>query len=518
MKKVIICSSTLVALSISVFAAMSVAEDAITPTTPAGLIEFPLQKGQEAYRDIDGRHLLQYVAEQDKISTDFRDHGHPQYWGRIAGTSGDVADQQWLLGKFRQIGLTDVHAQPINMFLPQWAPKGWSVTLTNGGKETKLVSAQAAYGSAGTNGKDLDLEVVYVGLGEEADFVDRDVRGKAVLVVLTPPSHIVGTEEFQKRALAHGAAAILGVEFRDGNLPMQAYPVKTNLPTFHLGARDGIAIRDLVGSGAHPHVKISLTADWMPNEKTAMIWATLPGMTDETIYVWGHRDGWFEAAGDNGTGIATILGLAEHYAKIPKEQRRRTIIFLATDGHHNLESFGIAWLIANRAKLFAKTALLLNAEHTAQLDSHGTNSGTPPGMSDVAIPQQWYAGGPSRPQLTKIAADAFREFGVPLWSEPGATNDGDEVGWLAPFAPAVGAGSNNWVEMHYVTDTAAHIPWTGLQAETRAYAKIIDEVNKLPLKDLQRPEGRYDELEQLDPIIPASCQAWIKDSSAPCKP
>ena len=32
------------------------------------------------------------------------------------------------------------------------------------------------------------------------------------------------------------------------------------------------------------------------------------------------------------------------------------------------------------------------------------------------------------------------------------------------------------------------MPWTGLEATTRAYAKIIDEVNKLPLSDLQRPE------------------------------
>jgi hypothetical protein len=32
------------------------------------------------------------------------------------------------------------------------------------------------------------------------------------------------------------------------------------------------------------------------------------------------------------------------------------------------------------------------------------------------------------------------------------------------------------------------VPWTGLEATTRAYAKIIDEVNKLALSDLQRPE------------------------------
>ena len=32
------------------------------------------------------------------------------------------------------------------------------------------------------------------------------------------------------------------------------------------------------------------------------------------------------------------------------------------------------------------------------------------------------------------------------------------------------------------------VPWTGLEATTRADAKIIDEVNKPALSDLQRPE------------------------------
>ena len=37
-------------------------------------------------------------------------------------------------------------------------------------------------------GKELDLEIVYVGLGGEADFAGRDVRGKAVLFVKAQPS------------------------------------------------------------------------------------------------------------------------------------------------------------------------------------------------------------------------------------------------------------------------------------------------------------------------------------------
>ena len=53
-------------------------------------------------------------------------------------------------------------------------------------------------------------------------------------------------------------------------------------------------------------------------------------MTDETIYMIAHRDAWFEGASDDASGVATMLGLAEYFAKIPKEKRRRTIVFLGT--------------------------------------------------------------------------------------------------------------------------------------------------------------------------------------------
>jgi hypothetical protein len=131
-----------------------------------------------------------------------------------------------------------------------------------------------------------------------------------------------------------------------------------NIPTFALGMEDGYAVRDLIGKAPAdqpPHVKIRLTVKFEPNLKTYTVWGTLPGATDETIYVMAHRDGWFEGATDNASGVATMLGLAEYFAKIPE------------------------------------------------------------------------------------------------------------------------------------SETPDKVPWTGLEASTRAYAKIIDEVNKLDLKDLQRP-------------------------------
>jgi len=41
---------------------------------------------------------------------------------------------------------------------------------------------------------------------------------------------------------------------------------------------------------------------------------------------------------------------------------------------------------------------------------------------------------------------------------------------------------------HTDLETPQTVPWTGLEASARAYAKIIDEVNKLPLSTFQRAE------------------------------
>ncbi len=44
------------------------------------------------------------------------------------------------------------------------------------------------------------------------------------------------------------------------------------------------------------------------------------------------------------------------------------------------------------------------------------------------------------------------------------------------------------IPVHTDRETPATVLWTGLGASTRAYARIVDEVNKLELSDLQRPE------------------------------
>jgi len=466
--------------------ALSLAASAQEPVKPRDSLEdsylrWRLLPAEQAYLSIDGKHLKQYVEDQTAISRRYRDRGHPQFWGRIAGTEADAENAQWLLEKFRAIGLSDVHEQSLDM-PPQWRPESWSVAASAGGMTVSLESAQPTSTSPGTPESGLELEAVDVGLASEGDLAGRDICGKAVFFYSADyTSRQAPISDFAiKRISERGAAAIFVIVGLPGNLKTQFYPVGSSVPTFSLGLQDGAAIRDLIGKsrgGEPPRVKIRLDVKSVPNLKTATVWGSLPGTTDETIYVVAHRDGWFEGAVDNGSGVATMLGLAEYFAKIPKEQRRRTIYFLGTSGHHDNNAMTGHWL-ADHKELFAKTALLINGEHTSaeQLIYRGGTIR----RSNTAVPLRWYAGG--SPRLQQIAVNAYEEFGVATYGEP-EPGAGGEIGPYYQLAPALQLIEGN-LYWHSDRETAEFVPSTGLAASTRAFAKIITDVNQLDLKDI----------------------------------
>jgi hypothetical protein len=265
------------------------------------------------------------------MSRRYRDQGH-QFWAASPGPA-DAENAQWLMEKFRQIGLTDVREQPFDL-PPQWMPQSWSVKATGGGKALDVTTAQPTYLSEATSSAGLDLEAVWAGLGSDADLaLAPNVDGKAVFFYSTDLSsrHRPISDNAIQRIEQRGAAAIFVVLGIPGNLRTQFYPVGAGVPTFSVGQRDGLAMRDLIaGAKGQARINVRLSVQRVPNLKSGTVWGTLPGATDETIIVVAHRDGWFEAANDNAAGVATALGLADT-AKC-EGRRRRTIIFLGTTG------------------------------------------------------------------------------------------------------------------------------------------------------------------------------------------
>ena len=144
----------------------------------------------------------------------------------------------------------------------------------------------------------------------------------------------------------------------------------------------------------------------------------------------------------------------------------------------------------NRDTLFAKTALVINCEHPATIQTYVRpryEENRDIAWSNTYTAQQWYAGRPSRPELQAIAVKAFGDFGVPLL-ERCRTSGRRSVtsARVFRFTPGVATSDFNHY-FHTDQETPATVPWTGLEASTRAYARIIDEVNKLTLDKLQRP-------------------------------
>lgn len=464
------------------------AQDSAAPRrAPDSYLSWRLPPSEQAYAAIDGRHLKQYVEELTAISRRYRDNGHPQFWGRITGTEADAENARWLAEKFRKIGLADVREQSHDL-PPQWMPASWSVVASAGEKQLTLETAQPTSTAPGTPPGGLDLEAVDVALAGEGDLAGRDLRGKAVFFYsadyMSRQAPI--SDNAIKRIGDRGAAAIFVIVGIPGNLRTQFYPVESTVPTFSLGLKDGVAVRDLIGQSRGKQtsrVRIQLDVRTVPNLKTATVWGSLPGTTAETIFVVAHRDGWFEAANDNASGVATLLGVAEYFAKIPKEQRRRTITFLGTSGHHDNVGVSGKWL-GDHKELFAKTALIINCEHTSAEQMMISRGGIVR-RTNTTAPLRWHVGGSQR--LLQIVLKAYEAFGVATYADP-EPSPTREIGPYAQYAPSLHLieGGLYWHSDHETSDV---VPPTGLAATTRAFAKIITEVNGLNLKDLVRAQA-----------------------------
>ena len=74
--------------------------------------------------------------------------------------------------------------------------------------------------------------------------------------------------------------------------------------------------------------------------------------------------------------------------------------------------------------------------------------------------------------------NAFREFGVTIYLEPNPSRP--PATWAASTGSCPGVATSDFHHyFHTDLETPETVPWTGLEASTRAYARIIDEVNKL---------------------------------------
>jgi Peptidase family M28/PA domain len=449
-------------------------------------LRWPLPPGAAAYAKLDAHRIKGYINEITAISRKSRDDGN-QYWGRITGTPYDAMTTDWIAAQFRRIGLEQVRTQQFSNLPPQWFPTSWEVVATAAGRKLPLKTAFPIYHSVGT--KAVDLEPLWAGLGLPADFMGRDVKGKAVIVYGIPTpggrSDSALTNGSIRRAEEAGAAAvfiILGLPGNVTNQPTGGAEDPAKIPVMMLGSEDGAAVREMIERREAPALRVRLNVEIRSGLSTASVWGTLPGMTDENIAVMAHTDSFFEGAMDNASGIGTLIELADFYAHRPKSERRRTMVFFTSSAHHSPsgEDAGLRWIHNNMQAMFAKTALIVNCEHTSQVQTYLIGNSLV--ASNTVSARRWFVGGSDR--LKAIVANSFKTFGVSIYSRPEA-RPGGELGVVFTDAPSFHIIDHAFY--HTDLDTAAIVPEAGLEAAVRAFAKIIDDVNHVDLDELRAP-------------------------------
>jgi hypothetical protein len=446
--------------------------DATGHVKDSAMIRMPLATADSKYADLDGNHMKAIVREVTAISDKNRDSGEV-FWGRNVGTQGHADTQDWVERYFRKNNLQNIHRKSFDLS-PQWiASKGWSVSFSSGGRPFTLPSARPAQGMASTPADGLTLDLVWGGLGTEADLAGRDLRGKAVLIqdILTPGvlNRWINNEGATERVIKAGAAAV-GVVY--GIADNFALWEGTRVgPGFNVGYEDGKKLRDMLGRGEKVSVTVKIQSERKAGLQTASVLGTLPGTTDEEVFIIAHIDGFFEGALDNASGVAVMMNLLEHYAKLPRSERRRNIRFMGSAGHHG--GPGTAWLHDARDTELAKTALLINLEHVAAVRTK--NWGSHLRQSTGVSPMRWWVWGSQN--LLDIALSSFSHFNVGITADMDTGASG-EIGGIARDAPSIQVITSPEVK-HTEQDTPEWVPASGLEQIARAYARIIDEVNKL---------------------------------------
>jgi hypothetical protein len=145
------------------------------------------------------------------------------------------------------------------------------------------------------------------------------------------------------------------------------------------------------------------------------------------------------------------------------------------------------WIIQNMASTLDRAALVINMEHLSQTQTYAASRGgrgyaEPDGLvySNSVSARRWFVGGSD--DLENLTKKTFQDFGVAIYAAP-EQNPGGELGAFRPVAPTVHIIDHTFY--HTTMDTAELVPASGLQSATQAFAKIIDEVNRMDTLEIR---------------------------------
>lgn len=456
----------------------------------------PVPAGEEAHVDLEGEPIRGLLGEIVGFSTESRASGQLM-WGRVSGFPAAARTAEWVADQYRAAGLRDVQVQRYDADAAMWWPGHWEVRLLGsdalgpGSDDVILRSAVPARGTEIPGGT-LTAPLVYVGYVDAHR--DIDVRGKVAVqrIPLTsdsPSGETYGAGAFSLRSTVsagadalfeHGAVAVLNYVDQPGNMHVRDFGCAA---CFNIGGADGAfvsAVADRAASAGEAdalRVRLYLDARERTDLAAQNVVGVVPGDSEEVVIVNAHLDGWYDAAGDNGDGLAVQVALARHFAR-PANRPARTLVFVSSGGHHSSGLNGPQNFVAANPELAGHAVLVLNLEHIAQYE-------VDPRTFEVLRTEQDMGWGITNlaPYLVELTDRARDRYGFQLREDYGTGVPGD-LGRYAPLGiprvQAIHAGPL----YHTSGDVFESISVEGLERAARFYAYFIDGVARASREQL----------------------------------
>jgi hypothetical protein len=419
-------------------------------------------------------------------------------WGRISGTPEYHETVVWAVDQLKKAGLGDAQVEDFRASLT--VPVAGEVRLVGnaafgaGSNDVVLKSAMVG-GRFAVNGS-VTAPLVYVGHATDADLIGRDLAGKIAVMHSTPNPGVYSTNENGRLAvlIQRGAAAVVEILEQPANMQSfdgDRHGCSPNL-CFTLGGEDGYFLENVLGkagaAGKTITARLTARSEERTNVATANGVATIAGKTDRTILVNAHADAFFTGADDNGGGVATLLALARHFARLP--QPSRTLVFIVSAGHHSPGNGLAQFRKVHDADLVVKADLVVNLEHVgvagmvrSTVERQTNNFGLKPLATTAEFPKQ--IGISNRaPFLIDLWRQGAACFGLNVQRVVDSSNPG-ELGVFRdvtiPLTQMISAGPT----YHTSGETVDAVPDEALERAARFHAFLIDEADRAPAALLQ---------------------------------
>lgn len=346
---------------------------------------------------------------------------------RRPGYPADRWTERFCLQRFRELGLENVRAEPVE--LPYWEPRAASVTVRREGRDALRLTLDcfplphtapgavegllARFDPASPEGvrgrialRDESLmRIPHKAFAALATwrYDPGDTMADSVQVMPFAP----GRQLVADAAIDAGAVGLIGsiLDFPGDScryyVPYDA--VARPIPAVWVRGSDGARLLNMLAA-APVRARIEVDSERYTTTSANVI-GELPGADDEPVIVGSHHDGPWASAVEDASGVALVLAQAEYWSRVPRPERPHRMLFLLTAGHMTGGIGTRTFITAHEADL-DRIVLDVHLEHAAAEFAEKDGRLDPTGLAEA---RWWFTSrNPALEDAVRSAIEAER--------------------------------------------------------------------------------------------------------------